>query len=109
MVRSGYIYYLTCLFSFFYENTCPAVSALVRAPGIPCFWLRSLFTFLRSPLKTTNSQKLLERQGTTAIPRQIYLPTRERETDLPKRENARVTPLSQEGRKTFFISHGVLY
>lgn len=69
---------LPVLVSFFYENTCPAASALVRAPGIPCFWLRSLFTFLHSPLKTTNSQTLLERHGTTAIPRQIYLPTRER-------------------------------
>lgn len=41
--------------------------------------------------KTINSQTLLERRGTTAIPRQIYLPTRESETDPPKRENARVT------------------
>lgn len=82
-----------------------AASALVRAPGIPCFWLRSLFTFLRSPLKTTNLQRLLEGHGTTAIPRQIYLPTRESETDPPKREKARVTPpyhLKAAGRKFWF-------
>lgn len=81
-----------------------AASALVRAPGIPCFWLRSFFTFLRSPLKTTNLEKLLERHDTTAIPQQIYLPTRESKTYLPKKEKARVTsPYHlKAGRKLLF-------
>ena len=35
--------------------------------------------------------------GTTAISQQIYLPTRESETDLPKRERKSDSPLSQQG------------